>query len=233
MAAVDYFLKLDGIEGESTDAKHKGELVLESFGWGVSHAGAGGGAGGGGGAGKAQFQDLVVVLRTSKASPKLFLGLRDGPTPEVGGPDRAEGWQGAARVPDDHPGRRAGLVVPGDRLGRRGAARDGLAEVRQDRDRAPVAIGGGQGCAAGEGRLRPQARQSALRTTRGRLAPPSRGSFLACDASRGAGRGRGRHGRGRRGAGDPPPGAAAAPTWPARSAPRGRPSSRPRACSRA
>jgi len=76
MAAVDYFLKLDGIEGESTDAKHKGELVLESFGWGVSQAAAG--TGGGGGAGKAQFQDLVVVLRTSKASPKLFLACATG-----------------------------------------------------------------------------------------------------------------------------------------------------------
>ena len=78
MAAVDYFLKLDGIEGEATDAKHKGELVLESFGWGVSHAAAGGGAGGGRGAGKAQFQDLVVVVRASKASPKLFLACATG-----------------------------------------------------------------------------------------------------------------------------------------------------------
>ena len=77
MAAVDYFLKLDGIEGESTDAKHKGELVLESFGWGVSQA-ASAGAGGGRGSGKAQFQELVVVLRTSKASPKLFSACATG-----------------------------------------------------------------------------------------------------------------------------------------------------------
>ena len=34
MAAFDYFLKLDGIPGESTDAKHKGEIVVESFSWG-------------------------------------------------------------------------------------------------------------------------------------------------------------------------------------------------------
>ena len=77
MAAVDYFLKLDGIEGESTDAKHKGELVLESFGWGVSQSG-GATRGGGAGAGKAQFQDLVFVQRTSKASPKLFLACATG-----------------------------------------------------------------------------------------------------------------------------------------------------------
>ena len=80
LAAVDYFLKLDGIDGESTDAKHKGELVLESFGWGVSQSGGatGGGGGGGGGAGKAQFQDLVFVHRTSKASPGLFLACVTG-----------------------------------------------------------------------------------------------------------------------------------------------------------
>ncbi|MBA3245773.1 MAG: type VI secretion system tube protein Hcp [Actinobacteria bacterium] len=81
MAAVEYFLKLDGIEGESTDAKHKGELVLDSFGWGVSQSGVGAGGaggGGGGGAGKAQFQDFVFVQRTSKASPKLFLACVTG-----------------------------------------------------------------------------------------------------------------------------------------------------------
>ncbi|MGI9111741.1 MAG: Hcp family type VI secretion system effector [Gaiellaceae bacterium] len=77
MAAVDYFLKLDGIDGESTDEKRKGELVLESFGWGVSQSGAAGG-GGGGGSGKAQFQDFVFVHRTSKASPKLFLVCATG-----------------------------------------------------------------------------------------------------------------------------------------------------------
>ena len=34
--AVDYFLKIDGIEGESQDAKHKGEIEVESFGWGAA-----------------------------------------------------------------------------------------------------------------------------------------------------------------------------------------------------
>ena len=77
MASVDYFLKLDGIEGESTDAKHKGELEPESFGWGVSLA-ASPGRGGGGGAGKPQFQDLTFVKRTDKASPMLFLTCATG-----------------------------------------------------------------------------------------------------------------------------------------------------------
>ena len=30
-AQVDYFLKIDGVDGESTDDKHKGEIQLESF----------------------------------------------------------------------------------------------------------------------------------------------------------------------------------------------------------
>jgi type VI secretion system secreted protein Hcp len=68
--AVDYFLKIDGIEGESSDAKHKGEIEIASFTWGVTHSGS---LGPGGGVGKAQFQDFHFVAKTSKASPKLFL----------------------------------------------------------------------------------------------------------------------------------------------------------------
>jgi len=31
--AVDMFLKLDGIKGESVDHKHGGEIHIESFSW--------------------------------------------------------------------------------------------------------------------------------------------------------------------------------------------------------
>jgi type VI secretion system secreted protein Hcp len=75
--AVDYFLKIDGIPGESADAKHKGEINLESFSWGETSPG-GGGMGGGGGAGKVQMQDLVVTMLVSKASPKLMLACATG-----------------------------------------------------------------------------------------------------------------------------------------------------------
>ena len=34
MAAIDYFLKLDGITGESADSKHKGEIEVLSFSFG-------------------------------------------------------------------------------------------------------------------------------------------------------------------------------------------------------
>jgi type VI secretion system secreted protein Hcp len=76
--AVDYFLKLDGIPGESTDAKHKDEIDVLAFSWGVSHPKATGPGGGGGGAGKAVFEDLLVVAHTSKASPKLWLACASG-----------------------------------------------------------------------------------------------------------------------------------------------------------
>ena len=77
MAAVDYFLKLDGIEGESQDSKHKGEINIDSFSWGASQSG-GFAAGGGGGAGKVQVQDFHFSMATSKASPKLFLKCATG-----------------------------------------------------------------------------------------------------------------------------------------------------------
>ena len=75
--AVDYFLKIDGVSGESPDAKHKGEIQLESFSWGETSPG-GAGSGGGGGAGKVHMQDLVVTMVVSKASPKLMLACATG-----------------------------------------------------------------------------------------------------------------------------------------------------------
>lgn len=75
--AVDYFLKMEGIQGESQDAKHKGEIEIESFSWGLSQTGTLA-AGGGGGAGKVQFQDFHFTTRVSKASPSLMLGCATG-----------------------------------------------------------------------------------------------------------------------------------------------------------
>jgi type VI secretion system secreted protein Hcp len=75
--AFDAFLKLDGIPGESTDAKHKDEIEVLSFSWGVSQSGTVGG-GGGGGAGKANFQDFNFMSRQQKSSPKLWLSCATG-----------------------------------------------------------------------------------------------------------------------------------------------------------
>jgi len=75
--AVDYFLKIDGIEGESTDAKHKNEIDLLSWSWGETNAGSGATTGGRG-AGKVSMQDLVVSMEANKASPKLMLHCATG-----------------------------------------------------------------------------------------------------------------------------------------------------------
>jgi type VI secretion system secreted protein Hcp len=75
--AVDYFLQIAGVEGESTDAKHKGWIDVDSWSWGETRPAAPAG-GGGGGAGKVDVQDLHFTSRVSKASPKLFLACASG-----------------------------------------------------------------------------------------------------------------------------------------------------------
>ncbi|HKW60202.1 MAG TPA: type VI secretion system tube protein Hcp [Candidatus Dormibacteraeota bacterium] len=77
MAAVDIFIKFDGILGESLDHKHKDEIVLESFSWGESNTGAHA-ATGGAGAGKVSMQDFHFTARVSKASPKLMMACATG-----------------------------------------------------------------------------------------------------------------------------------------------------------
>jgi type VI secretion system secreted protein Hcp len=77
MAAVDYFLKIDGVDGESQDQGHKGEIEVLSWSWGESQAGQVA-HGGGGGAGKVTMQDFHFTMRSSKASPKLFLACATG-----------------------------------------------------------------------------------------------------------------------------------------------------------
>lgn len=77
--SIDIFLKLDGISGESQDSKHKGEIEIESFSWGVSNAGsAAHGASGGGGAGKVSFQDFHFTTPVSAASPSIFRACATG-----------------------------------------------------------------------------------------------------------------------------------------------------------
>src|SRR5947209_12910397 len=77
MAHVDYFLKIEGIDGESADAKHKGDIQLESFSWGETNSGSHS-SGGGGGAGKVSMQDFHFVMTANKASPKLMLACATG-----------------------------------------------------------------------------------------------------------------------------------------------------------
>jgi type VI secretion system secreted protein Hcp len=76
--AIDYFLRIDGIPGESSDAKHKGEIDVLSWSWGETNPVPPGGSGSGGGAGKVQMQDFSFTARVSKASPSLMLACASG-----------------------------------------------------------------------------------------------------------------------------------------------------------
>jgi type VI secretion system secreted protein Hcp len=77
MASTDFFLKIEGIEGESKDAKHKGEIDLDSWSWGANQGGSHA-TGGGGGAGKVNMRDFHGVMKIGKASPKLMLACATG-----------------------------------------------------------------------------------------------------------------------------------------------------------
>ncbi len=72
MAAVDYFLKIDGIQGESVDDKHKSEIDVLSYSWGVTNSSKAHLLMTGGGAGKPDAQNFVVVKFQDKASPVLM-----------------------------------------------------------------------------------------------------------------------------------------------------------------
>lgn len=76
-AQVDYFLKIDGIKGESADHKHAGEIAVESWSWGATQSGSFG-HGSGGGAGKVSMQDFHFVMKANSASPLLFLSCASG-----------------------------------------------------------------------------------------------------------------------------------------------------------
>ena len=77
--AVDMFLKIDGIPGESTDASHKDEIDLISYTLGESQPEAPGATGSGGlSTGRVAMQDFHFVMRVNKASPKLFLSCANG-----------------------------------------------------------------------------------------------------------------------------------------------------------
>jgi type VI secretion system secreted protein Hcp len=79
VAAVEYFLKVNGIKGGSIDAQHEDQIDVDGFSWGVTQLGGGAGGGSGrAGTGKPQLGELVVSTRTSIASPPLFLACASG-----------------------------------------------------------------------------------------------------------------------------------------------------------
>jgi type VI secretion system secreted protein Hcp len=75
--AVDIFAKIGNIQGESTDAKHKNEIDVLTWAWGVTQSGTMA-YGGGGGAGKASFNDFTFSHRVDKATPQLLKACATG-----------------------------------------------------------------------------------------------------------------------------------------------------------
>jgi type VI secretion system secreted protein Hcp len=75
--AVDMFLKITDVTGESKDSKHKGEIEIESFSWGASQLGTSS-HGTGAGAGKVSMNDFHFVMRNNSSSPTLFLFCANG-----------------------------------------------------------------------------------------------------------------------------------------------------------
>jgi type VI secretion system secreted protein Hcp len=76
-AAVDAFLKLDGVDGESQDSKHKNEIEVIAWIGGVEQTGTAH-FGGGSGSGRSIHHGFKIAKRVDKSTPKLFLACATG-----------------------------------------------------------------------------------------------------------------------------------------------------------
>ena len=77
MAEIYAYLDLDGVEGESQDAKYQKKIEVQSFSWGaVNHSSFHHGTGSG--IGKGQIQDITVSKFTDHASLQLFQNCTTG-----------------------------------------------------------------------------------------------------------------------------------------------------------
>ncbi|MET0983658.1 MAG: type VI secretion system tube protein Hcp [Telluria sp.] len=75
--AVDMFLKIDDVKGESQDSKHKDEIDVIDWSWEMDTS-ATTQAGGGGGSGKVNVENLTVTKWVDKSSPNLMLATCSG-----------------------------------------------------------------------------------------------------------------------------------------------------------
>jgi type VI secretion system secreted protein Hcp len=75
--AMDQFIKIGDINGESKDHKHKESIDVLAWSWGASNSGTAH-VGGGQGAGKVNVNDLSFTKYIDKSSPELFLHTCNG-----------------------------------------------------------------------------------------------------------------------------------------------------------
>jgi len=67
-----FFLKLDGIRGESQNPRHHGEIEIDGFSWGGKHQHSSGGPG------KASINDLAIAKKHDRASSALWVACQSG-----------------------------------------------------------------------------------------------------------------------------------------------------------
>jgi len=75
--AASIFLKLDGVRGDSSDDRHRDEIEIQSWAWGLSNTG-GISADGMRDSGRAHFQDLTVTKVVDSASTVLMQHAANG-----------------------------------------------------------------------------------------------------------------------------------------------------------
>lgn len=76
--AFDAFLKIDGVDGESTRKGFEKQMEIQSFSFGASNPSTVGAGGGGGGGGKVSVSSFNIMKRSDAASPLLFLACCQG-----------------------------------------------------------------------------------------------------------------------------------------------------------
>ena len=75
--AVDMFIKIGDIKGESKDAKHGGEIDVLAWSWGLSQSGSAH-LGAGAGSGKVNVQDLSLTKYVDSSSTALMVAACKG-----------------------------------------------------------------------------------------------------------------------------------------------------------
>jgi len=75
--ALDMFMKLGDIKGESVDSVKKDEIDILAWSWGMSQSGTTH-MGGGGGSGKANFQDISFTKYVDSGSNAIMTALAKG-----------------------------------------------------------------------------------------------------------------------------------------------------------
>jgi len=75
--AMDMFIRIGALKGESRDKVHKEKIDVLAWSWGMSNSGSAH-VGGGAGAGKVNVQDVSFTKYIDKSSPDLMLACCNG-----------------------------------------------------------------------------------------------------------------------------------------------------------